>query len=235
MGLLAVLACGAESVAAQRTYEIIDDLAAHDFGAASSRYRMYESEVLSLEAAPVWRRALAHEDATVREWAVDALSRAGAAEDVARITEVLDDSSRGVRQQALDGLIRLDPSAADQAFRERLDRSAPEQVALAAQGLAQLGAQGAAVAILRRAFDEELPASTRGALMQPLAALGDAAVVGDLVDLALDSDADVQLRRLAAEAVVAIETADPRVALRRLATANDEYIQALGERGLELQ
>ena len=28
---------------------------------------------------------------------------------------------------------------------------------------------------------------------------------------------------------------DPRVALRRLASANDDYVRALGEHGLELQ
>ncbi len=235
MSLLAALACGVESAAVQRTREVVDDLAAHDFGAASNRYRMYESDVLSLEAAPVWRRALAHGDATVREWAVDALSRVGASEDVARIGELLDDTSRGVRQQALDGLIRLDPIAAAQTFRERLGRSAPSQVVLAAQGLAQIGAENAASAILERAGDAGLPDSTRGALMQPLAALGDPAVVTELVDLALDGAADVRLRRLAAEAAVAIDTPDPRVAFRRLATSADDYVRALGERGLELQ
>jgi histidine ammonia-lyase len=67
------------------------------------------------------------------------------------------------------------------------------------------------------------------------AAVGDPVVVAELVDLALDVEADVSLRRLAAEAAVAINRADPRVVLRRLAGATDDYIQALGERGLELQ
>ena len=235
IALLAAFACGAESVSIQHTREVIDDLTAHEFGAASSRYRMYESEVLSIEAAPIWRRALAHSDATVREWAVDALSRIGAAEDVDRIADLLEDTSRGVRQQALDALIRIDPSVATESFRRRLESSVPEQVVLAAQGLAQAGATDAALAILQRAGDITLPPSTRGALMQPLAAIGDPVVVPALVDLALDDAADPQLRRLAAEAAVAIDTADPRVALRRLASANDDYVRALGEHGLELQ
>jgi len=232
---MTTFACAAESVSVQRTREIVDDLVAHEFGAASSRYRMFESEVLSIEAAPVWRRALAHSDATVREWAVDALSRIGAVEDVDRIAELLDDTSRGVRQQTLDALIRIEPSVAAESFLQRLESSAPEQVVLAAQGLAQIGVKDAAPAILRRARDAALPASTRGALMQQLAALGDPVVVAELVDLALDVEADVSLRRLAAEAAVAIDTADPSLVLRRLAGATDDYIQALGERGLELQ
>ena len=234
-GLLLGLACAAESVSVQRTREIIDDLVAQQFGAASSRYRMYESEVLSIDAAPVWRRALGHADATVREWAVDALSRIGDAEDVGRIAGLLDDTSRGVRQQALDALIRIDPSVATESFRARLQGSSPEQVALAAQGLAQLGVRDTALAILERVGDTTLPVSTRGALMQPLAALGDPAVVAELVDLALDGEVEVSLRRLAAEAAVAIDSPDPRPALRRLAGADDDYVRALGERGLELQ
>ena len=135
----------------------------------------------------------------------------------------------------MDAFIRIDSDASAAAFRERLASSAPEQVVLAAQGLAQLGTPDAGPVILRRAADATLPDSTRGALMQPLAALGDPTVVPHLVDLALDTESDAQLRRLAAEAAVAIDTPDPSLALRRLATANDDYIRALGERGLELQ
>ena len=235
VAVLAMVGCGAESIAAKHTRDIIDDLVAQDFGAASNLYRKYESEVLSLEAAPVWRRALAHSDPTVREWAVDSLSRIGAREDVDRIAGLLDDPSRGVRHQALDAFIRIDSGAARDSFCQRLGRSAPEQVVLAAQGLAQIGAVDASSAILRRAVDTALPESTRGALMQPLAALGDPGVVAPLVDLALDVLAGVQLRRLAADAAVSIDTPDRSHVLRRLATAKDAYVVALSERALGLK
>lgn len=227
-----VAACGGleEDPGAVRSQQVIDDLVAHEYGRASSRYRLYESEVLSAGAAPVWRRALGHEDATVREWAVDSLSRIGQPGDFSAIEERLDDTSRGVRLQAVDALIRIDSGAAGEVFAARLQLDDPVQVALAAGGLATLGDRSAVPTLAARLRDTALPAATRAALTQPLAALGDAAVVPLLVDVAIDPDTDLQLRRLAAEAAVAIDARDPTDAIGRLEEADDDYVRVLGRR-----
>lgn len=229
MMLFAAVACGEAPVAEKHTQDVIDDLAARKYGAASSRYRMFESEVLSADAAPIWRRAMEHVDATVREWAVDALSRINLAEDLARVKERLDDPVRGVRAAAVSGLIRMDSATAIEEFTVRLASEAPEQVTLAASGFVALEHHPAAALIVRRFQDGELPESTRAALTQPLAALGGDVVVAPLVAVALDSGNGTELRRLAAEAAFAADAEGVREQLHRLLDADDEYVRVLAE------
>lgn len=229
--LLSSTACG-EDPGAVRSREIIEDLAAQEYGRASSRYRQFENEVLAPGAAPVWRRALEHQDPTVREWAVDTLSRIADAEDVDVIAERLRDPSRGVRQQAVAGLLRLDRDRAVSEFRALLADDRPEAVVLGAQGLAEAGEADAAAAIRERFEDATLPDATRAALTQPLAALGDPASAAALADVAADAGADTQLRRLAAEALVTLEGPSVREQVARLAGSDDEYVAALAAEAL---
>lgn len=222
-----------EPAAESVTRQVILDLATQDYGAASSRYRMYEAEVLSEEAAPLWRQALGHEDSTVREWAVDALSRIALPGDAERVTELLGDRSRGVRQQAKDGLIRMDPGHAAVEFGSRIGSADPEQVVLAAEGLAELDAEGAVEAILERVTDRGLPEVTRGALTQPLATLGDPVAAETLADIAADPSHSAQLRRLAAEALVTLDGPEVRRAIERLLGSDDAYVATLAQTALE--
>jgi len=227
--LLVAAGCGEAQVAEKHTRDVIDDLVAREYGSASSRYRMFESEVLSVAAAPTWRRALEHIDATVREWAVDALSRIDMDEDLALVKGRLNDPVRGVRTAAVSGLIRMDHAAAIEEFTVLLGSGASEQVTLAASGFAELEHHPAAALIVERFQDDELPESTRAALTQPLAALGGAVVVSPLVEVALDSGNGAELRRLAAEAAFAAEADGVADQLRRLLDADDEYVRALAE------
>lgn len=229
--LLAAGACS-EDPAVTITRQVIQDLVAQDYGRASTRYRQNEEEVISVRAAPLWRAALDHQDSTVREWAVDTLSRIGQPEDVDRVVAMLDDPSRGVRQRAREGLGRLDPERAGEEFRARLRSERPDQVVLAAEGLAELGADDAAHLILDRLADPGLPAATRGALTQPLITLADPTAAEPLADLALDPGEDVALRRLAAEAVVTLEGPGVREQIARLVDADDEYVASLAREAL---
>lgn len=230
---LGAAAC-AEDPGAVRSREIIQDLVAQEYGRAASRYRQFEEDVLSPGAAPAWRRAVDHQDSTVREWALDALSRIDLPEDVDRLARALTDASRGVRRQALDGLIRMDPARAEEEFRALLEAERPEYVVLGAQGLAELGADGVAPAVLERFLDRRLPAATRGALAGSLGRLGDPVAAEALADVALDSEADVQLRRLAAEALVGLDGAGVRDQIERLVEADDEYVRTLAEEASSL-
>jgi HEAT repeat protein len=224
---LMLAGCAEESVSERYANDVIDDLVAREFGTASSRYRRYEAEVLAAEAAPVWRKAVEHGDSTVREWAVDALSRINLEGDFEIVRAALMDPARGVRTAAADGLARMDPQAATAEFLERLGSDLPDQVTLAANGLMNLGARPHVRQITERFLDPELPEATRSALTQSLAVLGDAGVVAVLVDAALDADLGTELRRLAAEAAFAVEAVDVDDELRRLLQADDEYIEAL--------
>lgn len=225
------VSCSGES-GSGTAQQIIDELASQQFGRASTRYRAAEDEVLSPAAAPTWRRALEHDDTTVREWAVDALSRIGMEGDGELVALRLGDVSRGVRQLAIDGLVRMDPELARREFETRLGSADPEQVVVGAQGIARLGATEASGKILERLVDERLPAPTRAALTGPLATLGDPAAAPTLVDVALDVDASLQLRRLAAEAAVVLTGPGVREAIERLVDVDDEYIRALAEEAL---
>lgn len=233
MMLFVAVGCGEALVAEKHTKDVIDDLVARQYGAASSRYRMFENEVLSAAAAPAWRRAMEHTDATVREWAVDALSRIDLAEDLARVTGRLSDPVRGVRTAAVSGLIRMDSEAAVEEFTTLIGSDEPEQVTLAASGFVELEHRPGAALIVERLQDGGLPESTRAALTQPLAALGGVVVVAPLVAVALDSSNGPQLRRLAAEAAFAAEAEGVADQLSRLLAADDEYVRALAETMLE--
>lgn len=212
------------------TQRIIDELVAQDYGAATSRFRMAEEQVLSLAAAPVWRRALEHQNTTVREWAVDALGRIGQQEDVQRLVQRLVDSSRGVRRGAMMALVEMNPGVARTAFEDLLGASKPESIVLGAQGLAELKAFDGASLVLQRLSDTTLPSSTRTALVQVLATLGNPLAIGPLLVLALDPAAELPLRRMAAEALVALEGAGVREAAQRLAQSEDAYISDLARR-----
>lgn len=233
MMLFVAVGCGGAPVAEKHTKDVIDDLVARQYGAASSRYRMFENEVLSAAAAPTWRRAMGHTDATVREWAVDALSRIDLAEDLALVTGRLSDPVRGVRTAAVSGLIRMDREAAAEEFTTRVGSDEPEQVTLAASGFVELEHRPGAALIVARLQDGGLPESTRAALTQPLAALGGAVVVAPLVAVALDSRNGPELRRLAAEAAFAAEAEGVADQLQRLLEADDEYVRALAETMLQ--
>jgi len=231
--LLVAAGCGGSDVAEKRTKEVIGDLVARQYATATSRYRMFESEVVSAEAAPTWRFALQHVDATVREWAVDALSRIDLVEDLTLVKGRLSDPVRGVRVAAVSGLIRMDRDVAVEEFTTRIGSDEPEQVTLAASGFVELEHRPGAALIVERLQDGGLPESTRAALTQPLAALGGAMVVVPLVEVALDSSNGPELRRLAAEAAFAAEAEGVADQLQRLLAADDEYVRALAETMLQ--
>lgn len=231
VAVLVLSACG-EDPGAVRAREVIDDLVAQEFGRASSRYRQFEAEILAPGAAPVWRRALDHQDATVREWAVDSLRHIGMPEDVDAIVARLDDTSRGVRQQAMVAVASLDPARARDEFMNLVESDRPEQVVLGAQGLASLEAREAAPAVIARFADSDLPAATRSALAQPLAALGDPAAARPLADAAADANENLQLRRLAVEALVALDGPEVAAQIARLVDADDDYVRTVAREAI---
>lgn len=229
---LAGTGCGGPDPAQATVATIVEDLMAQRYGQASSRYRAAEEEVLSPAAAPAWRRALENEDPTVREWAVDALSRIGEPEDLPRLVVALDDPFRKVQEAAAQGLIRMDEEAARQAFLERLERRDPDALVTAAQGLVGLGDRTAVPQLVRLLQDPEVPAGVRGVVAQALGDLGDPWAAEPLAGLALDPAADLQLRRLAAEALAVLEGPEARRALQRLREADDAYVREVARRAL---
>jgi HEAT repeat protein len=235
--LLALGAACAAAESLEATQRIIDYLAMGDYGRASALYRRQEELVLSADAAPAWRRGLEHQNASVREWSIDALSRIAGDGDFERLVAALDDPSRGVRHQARDGIIRMDTGRAAGVFRGRLGSSEPDQVVLAAQGAAELRDVAAVPEIIQRLEDESLPAATRGTLAQPLSVIGDPSALAPLVVLAENGGADLQLRRLAAEGAVALagqlRDAQAVAAVEALAGNDDDYIRALAGTALE--
>ncbi|NKB89771.1 MAG: hypothetical protein GKS06_16275 [Acidobacteria bacterium] len=228
-----IAACAGEPEGEQRIKEIIDDLVAREYTRATSRYRMFEAEILAPAASPSWRRATDHSDETVREWAVDALWRIGLESDIDVVRARLDDPVRGVRMMAVDGLIQMAPEEAAAEFKLRLSGDAPEQVTLAASGLADMQDRTALPLLIERFQDPSLPESTRAALTQPMAVLGTAVVVAPLVDAALNSGLGTELRRLAAEAAFAAEAEGVGDMLMRLLDADDEYVRALADSMIE--
>lgn len=226
LGLLLAAGCSEDPGRAE-TRRVIRDLATQEYGRATSRYRQHEEAVLSPSAAPLWREAIDHDDSTVREWAVDALSRIGLEQDIDRVVARLEDPVRGVRRRAAEGLVGMAPSRAREEFFARLEGDTPAQVVLAAEGLALLQAEGAAERIASRLSDPALPAASRAALTQPLATLGDPAAAVPLADIAVDPEADTQLRRLAGEALVVLDGAGVREQVERLLQADDEYVTTL--------
>ena len=233
--LVAIVAysCAAPVDPARATVQrIVEDLAAQRYGAATAVYREAEDVVLSEAAADSWRRALEHEDATVRQWAVDALSRIGDPADLALVVDALDDAFRKVQEIAAEGLMRMDPDRARGIFMQRLE--APDIMArvLAAQTLADMGATAAVPGMLEPLQDDSLDDGVRNVMAQSLGRLGDPRAALPLVELALDESADLQLRRSAADAVTMLPADESRDALRRLGQADDAYIRDLAERSL---
>jgi HEAT repeat protein len=225
-----VLSCAAPADPARSTVQIIvENLAAQRYGNATAIYREAEDVVLSEAAADSWRRALDHEDATVRQWAVDALSRIGDPADLPLVVDALDDSFRKVQEIAAEGLMRMDPDRAREVFMLRLDASDVVARVLAAQTLADMGESAAVPAMIEQLRDDSLEDGVRNVMAQSLGRLGDSRAAIPLVELALDQSADLQLRRSAADAVTLLPAEETRDALSRLAEADDAYIRDLAE------
>lgn len=231
--ILSPAACGGGYSGRQAVEDIVQDLAVQEYGRASARYRRYEEQVLDEAAAPAWRRALEHEDATVREWAVDALSRIGEPEDIERLEGMLDDPFRSVQDAAARGLVRMDPEAARRALLERLASDDPVAQAVAAGVLGELGDPEVVEALVAQLTDPAVEPGVRSVVAQGLAEAGDPRAAGPLTDVALDRDNPTQLRRTAAEVLATLEGAGVEAALRRLLEADDEYIRDVGRRALE--
>jgi len=211
---------------------IVEDLAAQRYGSATAVYREAEDLVLSETAADSWRRALEHEDATVRQWAVDALSRIGDPDDLTRIVRALDDSFRKVQQIAAEGLVRMDPGHAREVFMLRLEAPDIMGRVLAAQTLADMGETAAVPIMIEQLQDDSMDDGVRDVMAQSLGRLGDSRAAMPLADLALDESAALLLRRSAADAVTLLPPDEAQDALRRLGQADDAYIRELGERAL---
>ena len=225
--------CAAADPTAAVVKRIIDELSTQQFGRATALYTEREEMVLSPPAAPAWRRGMDHEDATVREWSIDALSRIGLPEDVPRVVAALDDPFRRVQEAAAQGLIDMDPVAAHTAFIDRLSEGDAMQRTIAAQGLADLGDTEAVPALVGQLGDERLAAGLRGVIAQSLSRLGDVRAVEPLDALAGDSDADTQLRRTAVEALAGIDGEATVRALESLLEADDSYVQDVARRVLD--
>lgn len=228
---LAAGACGGDPTA-DTVKQIIDELAAQRFGTATARYRQFEEQVLSPAAAPAWRRGLEHQDATVREWAVDALARIGEPEDVPRIVAALDDPFRNVQEAAASRLVELDPAAASEAFIERLSAEEPLRRTIAAQGLAELGDPAGVDPLIDRLQDPAEESAVRRIAAQSLARIGDERAVAPLAAIAGDAALDLGLRRDAAEALATFESEEATEALRGLLASDDAYVQETARRAL---
>lgn len=209
---------------------VIDDLATQRFGTATARYRNDEEAILSPAAAPTWRRGLEHEDATVREWSVDALARIGEPEDVARILAALEDPFRRVQEAAARGIVEMDPSAAREAFVERLASDDPLLQMISAQGLADLGDPTGVEPLLAQVRNPAVKEAVRSVIVQSLAVLSDPRAIALLAALAADADASLQLRRNAAEGLATFEQEEATEALRGLLHSDDGYVQEVARR-----
>lgn len=231
MTLSASVACGGDDANATVRL-IIEELAAQRYATATARYRQQEELVLSAAAAPGWRRGLEHEDATVREWSVDALARIGEPEDVDRVVVALDDPFRSVQEAAARSLVDLDPDRAGAAFVGRLSSEDHLQQMIAAQGLADLGEAGGVPPLLERLTDPTTDDAVRTIVAQSLARLGDPRAVTPLAAVAGDADADIALRRDAAEALATFATAEATAALQELLGVDDVYIQEIARRAI---
>jgi len=230
---VALCSCSSPDDTVPATVElIVDDLAAQRYGRATALYREAEDIVLSEAAVGSWRRALDHEDATVRQWAVDALSRIGDPADLDRIVDALDDSFRKVQEIAAESLVRMDPARARQVFMQRLEAPGTMARVLAAQTLADMGEKAAVPGIIEQLQDDSLDDGVRDVMAQSLGRLRDARAAMPLAEVALDESNGLQLRRSAAEAVTLLPKDESRDALQRLSQADDPYIQDLAEGAL---
>lgn len=209
---------------------IIGDLGAQRFATATARYREAEDVILSPAAAAAWRRGLEHQDATVREWSVDALARIGEPGDVVALVAALDDPFRNVQEAAARGLVALDRAAARDAFVERLASGDAMKQTIAAQGLADLGDAAAVPPLIDRLQDQATENAVRSIIAQSLAALGDARAIEPLAAVAGDPSVDVRVRRNAAEGLATFEEDEATRALRALLESDDSYVQEVARR-----
>jgi HEAT repeat protein len=228
-----VYSCSPTSDPARATVQIIiENLAAQRYGNATAIYREAEDVVLSEAAADSWRRALGHEDATVRQWAVDALSRIGDPADLPLVVDALDDSFRKVQEIAAEGLMRMDPDHAREVFIQRLESGDVMARVLAAQTLADMGETAAVPRMIEQLQDDSLDDGVRDVLAQSLGRLGDSRAAIPLAEVAIDESANLQLRRSAADAVTLLPAAEAREALLRMLDAADAYVRDLAESAL---
>ena len=224
------LACSSGDQTPALVKSVIDDLASQRFGTATARYRSDEDAILSPAAAPAWRRGLEHQDATVREWSVDALARIGEPEDVSRVVAALEDPFRRVQEAAARGIVDMDPSAARTAFGERLASGDPLQQMISAQGLADLGDASGVDFLLAQVGNPAVEEAVRGVIVQSLAVLSDPRAIAALAAIAADADTGLQLRRNAAEGLATFEQDEATEALRGLLDSDDGYVQEVARR-----
>ena len=228
-----VYSCSPPADPARATVQVIvENLAAQRYGNATAIYREAEDVVLSEAAADSWRRALGHEDATVRQWAVDALSRIGDPADLPLVVDALDDSFRKVQEIAAEGLMRMDPDHAREVFIQRLESGDVMARVLAAQTLADMGETVAVPRMIEQLQDDSLDDGVRDVLAQSLGRLGDSRAAIPLAEVAMDESANLQLRRSAADAVTLLPSAEAREALLRMLDADDAYVRDLAESAL---
>ena len=237
-GLLALLlalfstGCSSGDQTPALVKSVIDDLASQRFGTATARYRNDEEAILSPAAAAAWRRGLEHQDATVREWSVDALARIGEPEDVSRIVAALEDPFRRVQEAAARGIVDMNPSAARTAFAERLASGDPLQQMISAQGLADLDDPTGVDSLLAQVDNPAVEEAVRGVIVQSLAVLSDPRAIAPLAAIAADADAGLQLRRNAAEGLATFEQDEATEALRGLLDSDDGYVQEVARRAI---
>lgn len=231
--LLALAGCGGADPTRRAVEQIVEDLAVQEYGRASARYRQFEERILDESAASAWRRALDHGDPTVREWAVDALSRIGRPADVPRVREMLDDPFRKVQDAAAQGLVRMNPDVAREALLGRLVSDDPVDQAVAASVLGELGGAGVVDALLVALGDPDVEPGVRGIVAQALARAGDPRAAAHLAEVALDAAAPVELRRTAAEVLATLEGPGVESGLRSLLGADDAYVRDVARRALD--
>ena len=232
--LLLLVGCQSEQPADAMVGQIVEDISRQRFAHATTRYRRNEALVLASPAAAAWRRALQHDDATVRQWAIDALSRIGESEDVEQLVACLDDPYRKVSEAAAEGLVRLDPRTAQEVFVDRLESAGAEDVIIAARGLAALGATESLPQLIARLRDGDMPSGVRSAVAQALGELGDVGAATALTAVAVEPNLDLQLRRQAGEALAILEGEEALAGLHQLRDCDDPYLQELAEQMLGL-
>ena len=211
---------------------VIDDLASQRYGTATARYNKDESDILSPAAAAAWRRGLEHQDATVREWSVDALARIGDPEDLPLIVSALDDPFRRVQETAARGIAEMDPVGARIAFTERLTSGDPMQQMLSAQALGDLGDPVGIDTLLAQVGNSGLEEAVRHVIVQSLATSSDPRSIAPLAAIAANTANGVQLRRNAADALSTFEQESATVALIELLDSGDSYVEEVAKRAI---
>jgi len=229
VGVVAAAACSSDPTAAT-VQRIIDELSAQRFGTATARYRADEETVLSPAAAPTWRRGLDHEDATVREWSIDALARIGETEDLERVAAALDDPFRRVQEAAARGMLMMDVAAARGAFLGRLASDDAMKQTIAAQGLADLGEASAATPLIEQLLNPRVSDGVRSVIVLSLATLANPEAIAPLAAVAGDASISPHLRRNAAEALATFDGEDATQALRGLLDSDDTYVRDMARR-----